>query len=73
MEIYLTNEKLLELTSDLAYERAVDEIKRENSNNDIDIYATMDGSDVCFIYTEEFQDVFNRWYDYFYNKITKFK
>lgn len=73
MEIHLTNEKLLELTSDLAYERAVDEIKRENSNNDIDIYATMDGSDVCFIYTEKFQDVFNRWYDYFYNKITKFK
>lgn len=69
--IILENSELLELCSDLAHDRAVDEANLERFNELISIYK--DEKADCLEYTEEFQEIFNRWYDYFYNKILDFK
>lgn len=69
--IILEDSEILELASDLVHDRAMDEVTRERTFEEISTYKD-ENSDVLE-YTEEFQNIFNRWYDYFYNKILDFK
>lgn len=70
---------ILELASDLAHERAMEEMIDEGHITDNDGMWTLDqdseedGSGECYVYTSEAQDVFNRWYDYYYSKIEECK
>jgi len=61
---------ILEVASNLAHDMTKDEMFREElitHEDDMTI-----GKDVL-TYTEEAQDIFNRWYDYFYDEINKIK
>ena len=69
--IILENSELLELCSELAHDRASDEANIERKFENINTYK--DENAEVLEYTEEFQEIFNRWYDYFYNKILDFK
>ena len=69
--IILDNSKILELSSNLAHNRALDETTNERRNENFSIFIDENAEEL--IYTEEFQNIFNKWYDYFYNEIIKFK
>jgi hypothetical protein len=59
---------IVELASELAHERMKMEIGAEEDEVWIE-----DGilKDDCLIYTDEAQDSFNEWYDYYYTQIEK--
>ena len=59
---------IVELASVLAHER----MKMEIGASEDEVWVT-DGSDQddCLIYMDEAQDVFNEWYDYYYDQIEK--
>lgn len=59
---------IVELASELAHER----MKMEIGASEDEVWVT-DGilQDDCLIYMDEAQDVFNEWYDYYYDQIEK--
>lgn len=60
----------VELQSNLAHNSAMDEMINNQSINDEDeMY--VDAESDMLEYTEKAQDVFNRWYDYYYDEINK--
>ena len=63
---------LCEVASELAHETAKSKMISDGSiNDDADMWQD-DGNGVD-IYTDEAQDIFNVWYDYFYNFIDGYK
>ena len=60
----------LELASELAENAVIDEMISSGQINE-ESEAYIDLGDNTKQYTEEAQDVFNRWYEYFYDKIFK--
>ena len=60
----------VELASNLASKATIREFGiidgRLATEDDITI---LDGGSDCYIYTDEAQDIFNRWYDYYYAEI----
>ena len=64
----LNNNDIIKLSCELAHDRTIDDINSPLLNYKcIDIYLNED-SDISS-YTPEFQEIFDGWYDYFYNKI----
>jgi hypothetical protein len=59
------NINIVELASELAHER----MKIYLCLDDEDVWVN-DGND-CLRYTDEAQDAFNQWYDYYYDLIEK--
>ena len=60
----------IELASELANRAMIDELMGNGKINEEDeVYITESNGDTR--YTDEAQDVFNRWYDYFYDVIDK--
>jgi len=61
---------ILELASNLAEKAMIDEMIANGSiSNESEAY--VEETEESTRYTEEAQDVFNRWYDYFYDEILK--
>jgi hypothetical protein len=59
----------IELASELAHSRTLYE-SGDICNNENDMYEIKDG--VEYSYTEEIQDRFNQWYDYYLTEIEKY-
>ena len=60
---------LVEVASELAHNRMVFSIDMDC--NEDSLYQQLDNGD--FVYTEEAQDIFNDWYDYYYNRLLELK
>jgi hypothetical protein len=61
---------ILELASNLAEKAMIDEMIANGSiSNESEAY--VEETEESTRYTEEAQDVFNRWYDYFYDEILR--
>jgi bisphosphoglycerate-dependent phosphoglycerate mutase len=61
---------ILELASNLAEKATIDEMIANGSiSNESEAY--VEETEESTRYTEEAQDVFNRWYDYFYDEILR--
>jgi bisphosphoglycerate-dependent phosphoglycerate mutase len=61
---------ILELASNLAEKAMIDEMIANGSiSNESEAYVKE--TEESTRYTEEAQDVFNRWYDYFYDEILR--
>jgi len=61
---------ILELASNLAEKAMIDEMIANGSiSNESEAY--VEETEGSTRYTEEAQDVFNRWYDYFYDEILR--
>jgi bisphosphoglycerate-dependent phosphoglycerate mutase len=61
---------ILELASNLAFSATIDEMIANGSiSNESEAY--VEETEESTRYTEEAQDVFNRWYDYFYDEILR--
>ena len=75
----ITNDYIInnvELASNLAHNAARDEMMSETSKGDFKINSEeemciYDEDNDCLIYTEQVQEVFNRWYDFYYDEIEK--
>ena len=63
------NERIIGLASDFAEEVVVDMAEQDQNLKREDVWYIGDDGDEHF--TEEFQDIFNKWYDYFKNEITR--
>ena len=63
----------IELATNLAYNTAKDEMFREELITNEEEMVVEDQDNDCLIYTEQAQEVFNRWYDYYYDEIEKVK
>ena len=63
----------IELATNLAYNAAKDEMFREELITNEEEMVVEDQDNNCLIYTEQAQEVFNRWYDYYYDEIEKVK
>jgi hypothetical protein len=61
---YITSEQMIELASELAHDRTLYE-SGDICNNEDDMYKGEN-------YTEEIQDRFNHWYDYYLTKIESY-
>jgi len=66
---------LLEVASELAHDSTVDEVLNPLSDlqliNEDDMWETDENENT--IYKEEVQDIFNKWYDFYYDKLLKYK
>ena len=65
----LDNSKVIKLACELAEERAENEwiFKADADKQETSIFKYEDGEETS--YTDEFQPIFDFWYDYFFNKI----
>ena len=62
----------IELASELANRAMIDELMGNGKiNEEDDVYITESNGDTR--YTDEAQEVFNRWYDYYFDIIDKIK
>jgi len=67
---------VIEVASDLAHESMKDEIKFNeafhNYPSEEDLYepGNPEAPDEGLIYKEKYQEIFNRWYDYYFEMIT---
>lgn len=60
---------VLEVASDLAHNSMLDEARTNMSiTDDNEVYENSNAD--TLVYKEEFQDIFNRWYDYYFEMIT---
>lgn len=59
---------LLEVASELAHHATMDELR--DLYNEDEMVIEVDGTEV---YLDDVQDVFNRWYDFYYNIIESLK
>jgi hypothetical protein len=66
---------LLEVASELAHDSTVNEVLNPLSDlqliNEDDMWKTDENENT--IYKEEVQDIFNKWYDFYYDKLLNFK
>jgi phosphoserine phosphatase len=60
----------IELASELAHDMAKDEMFRNELITDEDDMFINGETEDIIIYTEEAQDIFNRWFDYFISEIS---
>lgn len=61
----MNNLQLLELSSELAQDRAIAEA--DNYEYQVKMYNSDDDEN----YSEEFQDIFNKWYDHYFDIINR--
>lgn len=63
---------IINLSCQLAHITALDDMKREGLiDSENDMFCKEDEEDDITIYTEAAQDVFNDWYDFYYDLIEK--
>lgn len=62
---------ILEVASELAHRKLLDVLFLRTEDEANEILYTYDGDNL--IYKEEYQDMFNEYYDYFYNIIDNLK
>lgn len=67
----MKNEHRIELASNLAHNAAKDEMFKDDLINDEDDMTVDDEFGKGLIYTDEAQEIYNRWYDYFEAEIDK--
>ena len=61
---------IVELTSELAHDASRNEmIENGQISNEEEMHKTIKNEEDILVYTDDAQNVFNYWYDYFWNKI----
>jgi len=70
IKLTLGEQDIMEVVSILAHERALDETIHERRGGEISTYKD-ENADVLE-YTDEFQDIFNRWVNHFWNRIMEY-
>ena len=60
---------ILELASELAHDRVIEHFEQYTTDEDVLDKLINVWDEDCSTYTEDAQDVFNEWYDVYYDKI----
>lgn len=63
---------VIEVASDLAHNSMVDEVNITEGTSEEELYepGNPEAPDEGLVYKSQYQDIFNRWYDYYFEMIT---